>query len=125
MARWSKASRPVGRIIAKCLWPTPALAQQQKSPVPRDITMSPGQVVEGQMVFHFPITEAQWNGRKGFDVDIRFIHQNDLVLHTGPPQDRAPASSNDLPDSPQRSLEVGDCEEDTSLPARAAAGHGF
>jgi hypothetical protein len=64
----------------------PALAQQQKTPVPRDITMSPGQVLEGQMVFHFPITEAQWNGRKGFDVDLRFIHQNDLVLHSGPPQ---------------------------------------
>jgi hypothetical protein len=64
----------------------PALAQQQKAPLPRDITMAPGQVVEGQMVFHFPVTEAQWNGRKGFDVDIRFIHQNDLILHTGPPQ---------------------------------------
>ncbi|HZZ41277.1 MAG TPA: hypothetical protein VFE06_19215 [Acidobacteriaceae bacterium] len=63
----------------------PALAQQQKSPVPRDITMAPGQVVEGQLVFHFPVTAAQWNGRKGFDVDLRFIHQNDLVLHTGPP----------------------------------------
>lgn len=64
----------------------PALDPQQKSPMPHDITMTPGQVVEGQMIFHFPITEAQWNGRKGFDVDVRFIHQNDLVLHTGPPQ---------------------------------------
>lgn len=64
----------------------PALAAQQKSPVPHDITMTPGQVVEGQLVFHFPITQAQWEGRKGFDVDIRFIHQNDLVLHTGPQQ---------------------------------------
>lgn len=60
----------------------PALAPQQKTPVPRDITMTPGQVVEGQLIFHFPITAAQWNGRKAFDVDIQFIHQNDLVLHT-------------------------------------------
>ncbi|MGA8530748.1 MAG: hypothetical protein WB622_13605 [Acidobacteriaceae bacterium] len=64
----------------------PALDSQQKAPIPHDITMTPGQVVEGQMIFHFPITEAQWNGRKGFDVDVRFIHQDDLVLHTGPPQ---------------------------------------
>jgi hypothetical protein len=64
----------------------PALAAQQKTALPRDITLSPGQVVEGQVVFHFPITEAQWNSRKGFDVDIRFIHQNDLVLHTAPSQ---------------------------------------
>jgi hypothetical protein len=63
----------------------PALAPQQKAALPRDVTMSPGQVVEGQMIFHFPITEAQWNGRQGFDVDIRFIHQNDLVLHTPAP----------------------------------------
>jgi hypothetical protein len=70
----------------------PALAQQQKTPVPRDITMSPGQVIEGQVVFHFPVTAAQWNGRQGFDVDIRFIHQNDLVLHTGPPAQGSGAS---------------------------------
>lgn len=61
----------------------PALASQQKAAMPRDITMTPGQVIDGQLIFHFPITEAQWNGRQGFDVDIRFIHQKDLVLHTG------------------------------------------
>lgn len=64
----------------------PDLAPQQKAPVPRDITMTPGQVINGQLIFHFPVTEAQWKGRQGFDVDIRFIHQNDLVLHTGPEQ---------------------------------------
>lgn len=64
----------------------PDLASQQKTPVPHDVTMNPGQVVEGQLVFHFPITQAQWEGRQGFDVDIRFIHQNDLILHTGPGQ---------------------------------------
>lgn len=67
----------------------PDLAPQQKAPVPRDITMTPGQVVEGQLIFHFPITAAQWNGRKGFDVDIRFIHQNDLILHTQTSQGQA------------------------------------
>ncbi|MGA7521517.1 MAG: hypothetical protein WBW84_03490 [Acidobacteriaceae bacterium] len=64
----------------------PALAPQEKAPIPRDITITPGQVIEGQLIFHFPITEIQWNGRKGFDVDIRFIHQDDLILHTPLPQ---------------------------------------
>jgi len=64
----------------------PDLAPQQKTPLPHDITMTPGQVIDGQLIFHFPITEAQWNGRQAFDVDIRFIHQDDLVLHTGPGQ---------------------------------------
>jgi hypothetical protein len=60
----------------------PALAAQQKTPMPRDITLTPGQEVEGQMIFHFPITEKDWNARKQFDVVVGFIHQKDLVLHT-------------------------------------------
>ncbi|MGD0368682.1 MAG: hypothetical protein ABSA94_14585 [Acidobacteriaceae bacterium] len=60
----------------------PALAAQQKTPMPRDITLTPGQEVEGQMIFHFPITESDWNARKQFDVVVGFIHQKDLVLHT-------------------------------------------
>jgi hypothetical protein len=62
----------------------PALAPQEKSPVPRDITMTPGQEIEGQMIFHFPITQKDWEARKGFDVVVGFINQKDLVLHTMP-----------------------------------------
>ncbi len=62
----------------------PALAPQQKTAVPRDITLTPGQQVEGQMVFHFPISEKDWEARKGFDVVVGFINQKDLVLHTMP-----------------------------------------
>jgi hypothetical protein len=62
----------------------PVLAPQQKAPMPRNITMTPGQVVNGQMIFHYPITEQQWNARKSFDVSVRFINQDSLVLHTGP-----------------------------------------
>lgn len=62
----------------------PGLAAQQKTPVSRDITLSPGQEVEGQMVFHYPISEQQWDSRKNFDVVVGFIHQKNLVLHTEP-----------------------------------------
>jgi hypothetical protein len=65
----------------------PALAAQEKNPVPRDITMTPGQEIEGQMIFHFPISGKDWDSRKGFDVVVGFIHQKDLVLHTMPVQE--------------------------------------
>ncbi|HEX4309344.1 MAG TPA: hypothetical protein VHZ25_04905 [Acidobacteriaceae bacterium] len=64
----------------------PTLASQQKTPMPRDITLTPGQEIEGQMIFHFPITEKDWDARKQFDVVVGFIHQKDLVLHTMPVQ---------------------------------------
>lgn len=59
----------------------PELAGQKGTPVPRGITMTPGQVVDGQLIFHFPITKADWDSRKAFDVTVRFINQNSLVLH--------------------------------------------
>lgn len=62
----------------------PALESQKQTPVPRDITLTPGQQIEGQMIFHFPITEKDWNDRKQFDVVVGFIHQKNLVIHTMP-----------------------------------------
>ena len=64
----------------------PTLAAQQKTPMPRDITLTPGQEVEGQMIFHFPISEKDWDARKQFGVVVGFIHQKNLVLHTMPVQ---------------------------------------
>jgi hypothetical protein len=55
-----------------------------KTAVPRDITMTPEQEVEGQMVFHFPISGKDWDGRRQFDVVVGFLHQKNLVLHTMP-----------------------------------------
>ncbi len=60
----------------------PDLASRKLTPMPRDITLTPGQEIEGQMIFHFPITEKDWNARKQFDVVVGFIHQKNLVLHT-------------------------------------------
>jgi hypothetical protein len=60
----------------------PALAPQQKAPLQRDITMTPGQQVDGQVIFHFPITKQQWDQRKSFAVTIDFLHQDPLVMAT-------------------------------------------
>jgi hypothetical protein len=89
---WAEVTLPNGEI-EQCLAASgedykkvfvayPALAPQMKTPVPRDITMTPGQEVEGQMIFHFPISGKDWDGRKQFDVVVGFLHQKNLVLHT-------------------------------------------
>jgi hypothetical protein len=38
--------------------------------------------VNGQLIFHFPITKQDWDARKAFDITIGFINQKSLVLHT-------------------------------------------
>lgn len=62
----------------------PQLAPQQREPVLRDLTLSPGQQVEGQLIFHYPISGQQWDQRKSFNVVIEFLHQKDLVLTATP-----------------------------------------
>jgi hypothetical protein len=59
----------------------PELAAHKGTPVPRGITMTPGQVVDGQLIFHFPITKQDWDSRKAFDIMVGFINQKSLVLH--------------------------------------------
>jgi len=65
----------------------PALAPKQTNPVLRDTTMTPGQEINGQIVFHYPISGQQWGQRKDFKVYVEFLHQKDLVL------DETPAAS--------------------------------
>jgi hypothetical protein len=60
----------------------PKLASLEKKPVPRNITLQPGQEVEGQLIFHFPITRQDWDGRQSFEVTLDFINQEPLVLPT-------------------------------------------
>lgn len=59
----------------------PDLKQFQKAPLPRDLTLQPGDQVEGQMIFHYQISKAQWDSRNSMDISISFLHQNPLVLN--------------------------------------------
>ena len=56
------------------------------TPIKRDTTLTPGQQIEGQIIFHYPISKDQWNTRSKFDISVDFLHQKSLVLH-------APAST--------------------------------
>jgi hypothetical protein len=62
----------------------PDLASKQTTPILRDTTMTPGQQLDGQIIFHYPISAQQWDQRKGFRVYVQFLHQKDLVLDAIP-----------------------------------------
>jgi hypothetical protein len=91
---WGEVTLPDGNILQslaasgedykKVFIAYPDLVAKMKPPMPRGITMTPGQEIEGQMIFHFPITQKDWDARKQFDVVIGFINQKSLRLHTMP-----------------------------------------
>ena len=60
----------------------PKLVSAEKTPVPRGITLAPGQEIDGQMIFHFPVSKQDWDERQSFDITVEFINQKPLVLHT-------------------------------------------
>jgi hypothetical protein len=63
----------------------PALASKQTTPILRDITMTPGQQLDGQIIVHYLISAQQWDQRKDFKVYVQFLHQKDLVLDAAAP----------------------------------------
>lgn len=69
----------------------PTLAPKKTTPVLRDTTMTPGQTIDGQIIFHYPITADQWNQRKDFKISIQFLHQKDLVLDEHPNASGSPS----------------------------------
>ncbi|HTV04764.1 MAG TPA: hypothetical protein VME86_05305 [Acidobacteriaceae bacterium] len=59
----------------------PDLAKYKKPPMLRNITIQPGQKIEGMMVFNYQMDKAKWDTNTGMDIHLSFIHQNPLVLH--------------------------------------------
>jgi hypothetical protein len=59
----------------------PDLKPLRKDPLERDITLQPGQQMEGMLIFHYPISKAQWDSRNGMDITMTFLHQKPLLLH--------------------------------------------
>ncbi|GGH16496.1 hypothetical protein [Silvibacterium dinghuense] len=51
-----------------------------KDPMPRNLSLAPGEQHEGLMIFHYEIPKAQWDARKSMDLHISFKNQNDLVI---------------------------------------------
>jgi hypothetical protein len=59
----------------------PSLQPLKKNPLLRDLTLQPGQQVEGMMIFSYQISQAQWDSRSGLDITMTFQHQKPLLLH--------------------------------------------
>ena len=67
--------------LAKAFIAYPDLKPLRKDPLPRDLTLQPGQQAEGMMIFNYPISKAQWDSRSGLDITMTFQHQKPLLLH--------------------------------------------
>jgi len=59
----------------------PQLQPLKGEPILRDITIEPGQTVEGMMLFPFPITGAQYDQKKSLNLNVVFMHQKTLTIH--------------------------------------------
>lgn len=58
----------------------PDLKSLRKDPLPRDLTLAPGQQVEGMVIYSFPISKVQWDSRNDMEMQFSFLHQKSLVL---------------------------------------------
>lgn len=53
----------------------------QKPPLHRNVTIQPGQQVEGEVVFNYQLPQAKWDTRTGLDISIGFGNQGAMVMH--------------------------------------------
>lgn len=58
----------------------PETKQYQKPPLPRDITLQPGQQVEGMMIFNYQISQKQWESATGEILSLSFVNQPPMVM---------------------------------------------
>lgn len=58
----------------------PELPRMSASPLPRDLTLQPGDTSEFVVLLHYPITKDEWDKRTSLDVVISFEHQKNLTL---------------------------------------------
>jgi hypothetical protein len=61
----------------------PSLSYLRADPIPRDMTLSPGQAVEGLAIFNYPITKEQWDTLQTAKVVVQFMHQKNLEINIG------------------------------------------
>jgi len=67
----------------------PELASLHGKPLPSDVTLDPGQTIEGDILAAFRLTKPEWDARKGLDFEFGFRYQPVLkVMPTGTVTDR-------------------------------------
>lgn len=58
----------------------PDLAALHGTPLPADMTIVPGQSMEGDIVAAFRLTQVEWNANKGINYTVSLQYQPDLIL---------------------------------------------
>lgn len=58
----------------------PSLGYLRGAPIQRDVTLNPGQFVEGLAIFNFSISKEQWDTLQTAKVVVQFMHQKNLEL---------------------------------------------
>ena len=58
----------------------PSLNYLRTDSIRRDITLTPGQSVQGLTIFNFPITKEQWDTLQTAKVVVQFMHQKNLEI---------------------------------------------
>jgi hypothetical protein len=58
----------------------PSLSYLRADPIHRDITLTPGQSVEGLAIFNYPISKEQWDTLQTAKVVVQFMHQKNLEV---------------------------------------------
>ena len=67
----------------------PELAPFRGNPLPLELTLEPGQSVEGDILASFRLTKEEWDARKGLDFTFGFRYQPLLKMPgTGPVADK-------------------------------------
>jgi hypothetical protein len=59
----------------------PSLSYLRADPIPRDITLSPGQAAEGLAIFNYPLSKEQWDTLQTAKVVVQFMHQKNLEIN--------------------------------------------
>jgi hypothetical protein len=60
----------------------PGMDSLRAHPLLRNTVIAPGQTVEGQLIFNYPLTKQQWDARQGLDLTIQFVQQtSDLHIN--------------------------------------------
>jgi hypothetical protein len=58
----------------------PSLGYLRSAPIQRDVTLNPGQFVEGLAIFNYSISKEQWDQLQTAKVVVQFMHQKNLEL---------------------------------------------
>ena len=67
--------------IDRLLQAYPDLAAAKTQPLVRHQVLTPGQTAQGLVVFNYPLSQQQWDQRKGLKITVSFTQGSSLVLN--------------------------------------------